>query len=80
MDESINSDNETSDLDIRILKITICLSLFFLCRALLDTLYAWNIFKVDLQSPLIDIVLIIITEIIPCLFMGWIMKTGRKNT
>lgn len=70
--------NETSGLDIRILSITIFLSLFFLCRALLDTLYAWNIFKADLQSPLLDIILIMLTEITPCFLMGWIMTKGRN--
>lgn len=71
--------NETSGLDIRILSITIFLSLFFLCRALLDTLYAWNIFKADLQSPLLDIILIMLTEITPCFMMGWIMTKGRNG-
>lgn len=33
---------ELNGLDIRILTITILLSLIFLCRALIDTLYAWN--------------------------------------
>lgn len=39
---------DLSGLDIRILTITILLSLIFLCRALLDSLFAWSLLKTDL--------------------------------
>jgi hypothetical protein len=42
---------ELHGLDIRILTITILLSLIFLCRALIDSLFAWGLLKTDLQNP-----------------------------
>lgn len=39
---------ELNGLEVRILTITILLSLIFLGRALVDTLYAWNLLKSNL--------------------------------
>ena len=60
-----SASTELNGMDLRILTITILLSLIFLCRSLVDSLYAWNILKTNLQSPYIDLVLILFTEIAP---------------
>ncbi len=68
---------ELNGLDIRILTITILLSLVFLGRALVDTLYAWNLLKSNLHDPYIGLVLILFTELAPSLIITQMI--GRKH-
>jgi hypothetical protein len=60
---------ELKGMDIRILTITIILSLIFICRSLMDSLFAWNILHINLESPFIDLILILFTEITPALII-----------
>ena len=50
-------------LDVRILSITIMLSLVFLCRALLDFMFAFSLLKSDLNNFLVILIVIILTEV-----------------
>ena len=71
--------HQLNGMDLRILTITILLSLVFLCRALIDSLFAWNILKTHLQSPYIDLILIIFTELAPSLIITQIMKRNPET-
>ena len=51
-------------LDVRILTITIMLSLVFLCRTLLDFMFAFSLLHSDLNNFLTVLIVIIITEVI----------------
>jgi len=51
-------------LDVRILTITIMLSLVFLCRTLLDFMFAFSLLQSDLNNFLTVLIVIIITEVI----------------
>lgn len=68
---------DTKGLDLRILSITIILSPTFMCRALIDSLYAWNLFSANLETPYKDIFLVVFTEVLPCLLISYIMKKKR---
>ena len=69
-----SNNQSSSNLETRILYITIILSLIFLCRALVDSLYAWNLLNVQFNNPKVDFILIFFTEVIPCLVISKIMK------
>ena len=69
-----NSGNQSNNLETRIFYITIILSLIFLCRFLVDCLYAWNLLNVQFNNPKVDFILIFFTEVIPCLVISKIMK------
>ena len=71
--------SQINGLDLRILTITILLSLVFLCRSLIDLLFAWNILKINLQSPYIDLILIIFTELGPSMLITLIMKKKSED-
>jgi len=47
----VNLLKDLNGLDIRILTITILLSMVFLCRALVDSLFAWTLLKTNLHYP-----------------------------
>ena len=67
-------ETEFSGLDLRILSITIGLFLSFLCRALLDTLYVTDIMRITNESPSMDILPIILTELLPSFVVARIMR------
>ena len=64
-------------MDTRILTITITLSLIFLSRALVDSLYAWNLLSAQFNNPYVDLILIVFTEVIPCLLISKIMEKKK---
>ena len=68
MTHSINIRSTISEslegLDVRILTITIMLSLVFLCRTLLDFMFAFSLLQSDLNNFLTVLIVIIITEVI----------------
>ena len=65
---------EFSGLDLRILTLTIGLCLSFLCRAILDTLYVFDIMNISLNSPFMDLLPITITELLPSFLVARIMR------
>ncbi|MFS8160626.1 MAG: hypothetical protein ACMG6E_10580 [Candidatus Roizmanbacteria bacterium] len=65
---------ELHGLDLRILAITILLSLFCFFRAILDTLYGWNIIEINLEETLVSTLLIISTEICPSILITLMIK------
>jgi hypothetical protein len=67
-------DTEFSGLDLRILSITIGLFLSFLCRALLDVLYVTDIMRISNESPSMDLLPIILTELMPSFIVARIMR------
>jgi len=67
-------ETEFSGLDLRILSITIGLFLSFLCRALLDTLYVTDIMRITNESPSMDLLPIILTELLPSFVVARIMR------
>lgn len=72
-------DPELRGLDLRMMSITIMLSLLFICRAIMDTLNAWSIIKSN-ESPYTELILIICTEVTPCLSISYLMKKKRSST
>eukprot|EP00347_Sterkiella_histriomuscorum_P007765 403347645 len=74
------SARELSGIDIRILTITILLSMVFLCRALVDSLFAWTLLKTNLHYPQLSLVLITFTEIAPCIIITQIMKKDYSKS
>ena len=66
-------------LDLRILSITIMLSLVFLCRALLDFMFAFNLLKDDLNNFLVVLIVIIFTEVFTSVTLVNLMKKSSKD-
>ena len=66
-------------LDVRILSITIMLSLIFLCRALLDFMFAFNLLKDDLNNFLVVLIVIIFTEVFTSVTLVNLMKKRAKG-
>ena len=68
-------------LDVRILSITIMLSLVFLCRALLDFMFAFSLLKSDLNNFLVVLIVIIFTEVFTSVTLVYLMKKrGRDHS
>lgn len=74
LNRKIDSVESLEGLDLRILTITIFLSLVFFCRALIDSLYAWNILDSSLHSPYIGLILIVFTEFAPSIIITLLIK------
>lgn len=70
--------SQLSGLDIRILTITILLSLIFMCRAIIDSIYAWSLLNANLQYPQLGLILIFFTEISPSIIIIQIMKKKQE--
>ena len=66
-------------LDVRILSITIMLSLVFLCRALLDFMFAFNLLRDNLNNFLIMIIVIVFTEVLVSVTLVHLMKKREKD-
>ena len=66
-------------LDVRILSITIMLSLVFLCRALLDFMFAFSLLKSDLNNFLVVLIVIIFTEVFTSVTLVHLMKKREKG-
>ena len=66
-------------LDVRILSITIMLSLIFLCRALLDFMFAFNLLRDNLNNFLIMIIVIVFTEVFVSVTLVHLMKKREKG-
>lgn len=67
-------------LDIRILSITIILSLVFLCRALIDCMLAWNLLHTDMNTPAVMIVVMFLCEVVISLIIVKIMQKRNDST
>ena len=66
-------------LDIRILSITILLSLVFLSRALVDCMFAFNLINEQLNSFVMLLCIIIFSEVCTSMAIVKLMKKGRKS-
>ena len=66
-------------LDVRILTITIMLSLVFLCRTLLDFMFAFSLLHSDLNNFLIVLIVIIFTEVFTSVALVSLMKKSNKT-
>ena len=66
-------------LDVRILSITIMLSLVFLCRALLDFMFAFNLLRADLNNFLVVLIVTIFTEVFTSVTLVNLMKRREKG-
>ena len=66
-------------LDVRILSITIMLSLVFLCRALLDFMFAFNLLKADLNNFLVVLIVVILTEVLTSVTLVSLMKKRERE-
>ena len=66
-------------LDIRILTITIMLSLVFLCRTLLDFMFAFSLLHSDRKNFLIVLIVIIFTEVVTSVALVSMMKKSNKS-
>jgi hypothetical protein len=55
------------------------LSLLFMSRAFVDSLYAWDLFQASLESPYMDLILITVTEVTPCMLISQIMKKRKPK-
>jgi len=66
-------------LDIRILSITIILSLVFLCRALIDCMLAWNLLHTDMNTPAVMIVVMFLCEVVISLIIVKIMQKREET-
>ena len=64
---------------VRILSITIMLSLVFLCRALLDFMFAFNLLRDNLNNFLIMIIVIVFTEVLVSVTLVHLMKKREKD-
>ncbi|CDW80487.1 UNKNOWN [Stylonychia lemnae] len=69
---------DLNGLDIRILTITILLSMVFLCRALVDSLFAWTLLKTNLHYPQLSLILIMFTEVAPSVIITTIIKKNQE--
>lgn len=67
-------------LDIRILSITILLSLVFLSRALVDCMFAFNLINEQLNSFVILLCIIIFSEVCTSMAVVKLMLKGTKQT
>lgn len=80
---SINSKSrvskELNGMDFRILTITIILSLVFLCRALIDLMYAWNLINNHFDSQILMISLMLLTELVPSLYITYYIRKKKPN-
>ena len=61
-------------LETRILTITITLTLIFFSRSFCDILYTFNLLNVQFNNPKVDFILILFTEVIPCLLISKMMR------
>ena len=66
-------------LDIRILSITILLSLVFLSRALVDCMFAFNLINEQLNSFAMLMCIIILSEVCTSVAIVKLMKKGSKS-
>ena len=66
-------------LDVRILSITIMLSLVFLCRALLDFMFAFSLLKSDINNFLVVLIVIIFTEVFTSVTLVYLMKKRGRG-
>ena len=66
-------------LDIRILSITILLSLVFLSRALVDCMFAFNLINEQLSSYVMSLIIVIFTEVCTACAVVKLMKKGQKS-
>lgn len=67
-------------LDIRILSITILLSLVFLSRALVDCMFAFNLINEQLNSFVILLCIIILSEVCTSMAVVKLMLKGSKQS
>lgn len=65
-------------LDIRILSITILLSLVFLSRALIDCMFAFNLLNEQLNSFVMLICIIVFSEVCTSVAVVRLMKKGNR--
>ena len=66
-------------LDIRILSITILLSLVFLSRALVDCMFAFNLINKQLNSFVMLLIIVIFSEVCTSMAVVKLMKKSQKN-
>ena len=66
-------------LDIRILSITILLSLVFLSRALVDCMFAFNLINEQLNRFAMLLCIIILSEVCTSVAIVKLMKKGEKS-
>ena len=66
-------------LDIRILSITILLSLVFFARALVDCMFAFNLINEQLSSYVMSLIIVIFTEVCTACAVVKLMKKGQKS-
>ena len=67
-------------LDIRILSITILLSLVFLSRALVDCMFAFNLINDQLNSFVMLLCIIVFSEVLTSMAIVKLMKKGAKSS
>ena len=67
-------------LDIRILSITILLSLVFLSRSLVDCMFAFNLINEQLNSFMILLCIIIFSEVCTSVAIVKLMLKGKRRT
>ncbi len=67
-------------LDIRILSITILLSLIFLSRALVDCMFAFNLINEQLNSFAMLLCIIILSEVCTSVAIVKLMKKGSGKS
>lgn len=70
--------SQLEGLDIRILSITILLSLVFLSRALIDCMFAFNLINKQLNSFVMLLCIIIFSEVCTSMAIVKLMKKGSK--
>ena len=66
-------------LDVRILSITILLSLIFFSRALVDCMFAFNLINEQLNSFVMLICIIIFSEVCTSMAIIKLMKKGENK-
>ena len=66
-------------LDIRILSITILLSLVFLSRALVDCMFAFNLINEQLSSFVMLLIVVIFSEVCTSVIVVKLMKKGQRT-
>ena len=67
-------------LDIRILSITILLSLVFLSRALVDCMFAFNLINEQLSSFVMLLIVVIFSEVCTSVIVVKLMKKGQQRS
>mmetsp|Transcript_22810 Transcript_22810/g.30413 ORF Transcript_22810/g.30413 Transcript_22810/m.30413 type:complete len:110 (+) Transcript_22810:908-1237(+) len=65
-------------LDLRILSITILLSLVFLSRALVDCMFAFNLINEQLNSFVVLLCIIVFSEVCTSVAVVRLMKKGAR--